>query len=164
MVTLHLGVLEQPYDNRQPRPAGKRRKGKAPRRSAVHGSISTGDVADILEAKYGVMGAFLETHGQEVGDLIATSMANSLEDLMRGAPSGGNSFASAESAIENAFKTFLSSGEAERAGISGVPTQAALKGVNHRLKHPYAKANPPRTSFIDTGLYENSFKAWVGLR
>jgi hypothetical protein len=37
---------------------------------------------------------------------------------------------------------------------------AALHGVSHRFKHPYAR-RARRPSFIDTGLYQNSFAAWV---
>jgi hypothetical protein len=46
-------------------------------------------------------------------------------------------------------------------GMPGVPTDAARLGINHRLKHPYAKANPERPSFKDTGTYMQSFTAWV---
>ena len=45
--------------------------------------------------------------------------------------------------------------------ISGVPTLASLKGVSHVRSHPYAKANPQRPSFVDTGMYRDSFRAWV---
>ena len=65
------------------------------------------------------------------------------------------------SRVEEMFKDFISSGEAERVGVAGAPTAAALRGVNHRLLHPYAKANPRRVSFRDTGLFQSSFKAWV---
>jgi hypothetical protein len=38
---------------------------------------------------------------------------------------------------------------------------AATAGVNHRKKKPYAKANPARPAFVDTGLYQSAFRAWV---
>jgi len=50
--------------------------------------------------------------------------------------------------------------EVEKLGIPGVPTKAALRGVNHRLKHPYRRRGA-RPSFVDTSLYMSSFKAWA---
>jgi hypothetical protein len=53
----------------------------------------------------------------------------------------------------------------DRRGMDGmeldVPTTAARLGINHRFLHPYAKANPERPSFKDTGTYMQSFTAWV---
>src|SRR5580700_11043058 len=73
--------------------------------------------------------------------------------------------------IESMFKDFIATREAERSGINAaagllgfnsyrVPTMAALRGVNHRLAHPYARSNPRRPSFLDTGLYSSSFVIW----
>jgi len=46
----------------------------------------------------------------------------------------------------------------ETLGYPGVPTRAALMGVNSRLKKRRGKRRP---SFRDTGLYQASFMAWV---
>jgi hypothetical protein len=80
---------------------------------------------------------------------------------MMGGVSSANPFSSAETAITTMFKQFLATGAIEHMGIPGVPTQAAKDGVNHRLKHPYAKSNPRRESFIDTGAYSAHFIAWI---
>ena len=78
---------------------------------------------------------------------------------MMGAPvDAGSPFAAGESQIENRFKQFLSLREVEKLGIPGVPTKAALAGVSHRFK---GKKGGRRPSFIDTGLYQASFKAWI---
>ncbi len=69
------------------------------------------------------------------------------------------SFAATEE-LGDAFRIFIDQKELDGV-IPGVPTQAALRGVNHRLMRPYAKSNPVRPSFKDTGLYEASFRAWV---
>jgi hypothetical protein len=53
------------------------------------------------------------------------------------------------------FRTYLDREE------HGIKTLAARRGVSHLLPHPYSKNNPPRPSFIDTGLYRKSFRAWV---
>ena len=56
------------------------------------------------------------------------------------------------------MKQFISSGEMEKLGYPGVPTKAALMGVNHRLKK---KRGPRRVSFIDTGQYQANLTNWV---
>jgi hypothetical protein len=72
-----------------------------------------------------------------------------------------NPFAGAMDKTTHDLKVFLSSQEAEKVGIPGTPTQAALRGVNHRRRHPYRRSNPRRPSFIDSGLYEASMRAWI---
>jgi len=139
-MTLHLGVIDVPY--------------------AEENGITTGDVADILEAKYHPMEIFYELHKQEIADDITNGVQNALEALMMGAPDQGLTGAvnAGTTNINEKFKDFLANGEMESLGYPGVPTQAALDGVNHRLKK---KSGPRRPSFIDTGLYQSSFTSWV---
>lgn len=162
-LTLHLGVIELPYVE-APTPQTrlpKARKGKQrPRKPPVAkaGGQTTGDVADILERKYHVMETFYEVHEEEIADDFAQAMAGALEDLLVGAPPSAQPYAAAESALQARFKTFLESKEMDELAVDGVPTKASLRGVNHRLK---IKRGGPRPSFIDTGLYESSFVAWI---
>jgi hypothetical protein len=142
-LTLHLGVLVQPYRSS----------------TAKAGSLTTVDVAEILEAKYGVMEAFYRVHKDVVMGAVARSMEGALESLLMGRRV--DTWGSATQLIQSEFRRFISSREAEKVGIPGTPTKAALRGVNHRLKHPYAKRNARRPSFRDTGLYMASFRAWV---
>lgn len=141
MPVLHLGVVDVPY-------------------AAAKGK-TTGDIAEILEAKYHVMEVFAEELG---GDAIASalehSVRNAVENVMMGSNSAGlNLTAEGEQEIEAAFRLFLSQQEMD--GLQpGVPTKAALAGVSHRFAHPYAKRGA-RPSFIDTGLYESSMKVWT---
>ena len=141
-LTLHLGVLVQPY----------RARGKT-------GAVTTGDVARWLEERYGIMQAFYRVHGDDVSQAIEQSLGGAMESLLMGQQV--DPWGRGTQAIQAAFRKFISSREAERVGIPGTPTKAALRGVNHRLRHPYAKRNRPRPSFRDTGLYEASFRAWV---
>lgn len=144
MTTLRLGVLDIPYQDK--------------------GGKTTGDVAEILEAKYHVQEIFYEEHAQQIADALAESYEGALESIVMGArQKPSNFFTAGTSKIEADFKGWLSTGKMEALGYPGVPTKAALKGVNHRLKHPYAKGNPRRPSFIDTGLYAASFRAEVDL-
>lgn len=163
MTTLHLGVIELPYTEPNPKPKrmAKARPGKQkPRkqRKAAPENQTTYDVAVILEGKYHVMETYFDLHEQEIGDAFAESMAGALESLVMGAPPARNPLASAEAAVEAGFKHFLETKEMDDTSTPGVPTKASLRGVNHRLKR---KRGPSRPSFIDTGLYESSFKAWT---
>lgn len=136
---LHFGVIDLPYSYGT--------KGQ-----------TTGDVAEILEDKYGIMQAYYDAYEQEVVDAITKGFSDSLESLLSGAPARSDPFAGAMAKVEAGFKQALSNREFD--GLTGVPTQAALDGVSHRRKHPYAK-RASRPSFIDTGLYQSSFKAWI---
>lgn len=141
MATLHLGVLVIPY-------GGSKKSG-----------TTTGDVAEYLEKKYELMERYWALKGDKHGRQIAAGIARAIEANMSGLKA--DPYGKAMGQIENGFKDFISSRLVERVGIRGVPTEAALKGVSHRKAHPYAKDNPRRPSFRDTGLYQSSFKAWV---
>jgi hypothetical protein len=147
---LHLGVIDLPYN--QP-PTGKRR-----RRKVAAGTQTTGDVAGWLENRYHVMEIFFEEHVEDVATDLEDGLAGALESLMIGAPASLDAFGTATSKIDDRFKKFLSDREMEGLGYPGVPTEAARKGVNRRLK---VKRGSPRPSFVDTGLYMASFKSWV---
>lgn len=161
-LVLHIGVIDIPYSNtKSPKKIPKAKKGKNARpikEKVESGTQSTGDVAGWLENKYGVMQTFADQQLPGVAAELEESLAGVLENMMMGAPTTGNPFASAESNITQMFKTYLAEGEIEHAGVSGVPTEAALKGVNHRLK---SNRGGRRPSFIDTGLYQQSAVVWM---
>jgi hypothetical protein len=164
-LVLHLGVLDVPYSiYEQAEKTPKAKKGKAnkpikPKSNAATKTI--GDVAEILEEKYGVLDTFAFARLPDIAHELEESIAGELENLLMGAPPSGNPFNGAESAITTMMKKFISSQAIEHMGVDGVPTQAALSGVNHRLKHPYAKANERRPSFMDTTLYWQHLIAWI---
>ena len=163
-ITLNLGVIDMPYHNyAPPEKVSQAKKGKVNKPVKPKSDASTkttGDIAEILEDKYGVLDSFAFARLPDIAKALEESIAGELETLLMGGHPGGNPFQSAESSITTMMKKFISAQEIEHMGIDGVPTQAALNGVNHRLKHPYAKANERRPSFIDTGLLLNSLKAW----
>jgi hypothetical protein len=140
MPTLHLGVVDVPY-------AHSRR------------GVSTGDVATWLENRYHVFEHYWNLHQHDIAKHIETSLAGTITSLLAGAPPSIDPFGSAVSHIEDGFKQMLSTKELDRLGYPGIPTLAAQEGVSHRFKNPY-KHRPPRPSFIDTGLYQSSAKAW----
>lgn len=154
---LHLGVLDLPYaDNASYKETNVRK----PKHKPKGGGISTFRVAEILERKYGVMGRFVELHGQMIADELANAYEGALESISMGAPVTLDAAGSATQQIEDQFKQMLSNKELDGMGVPGVPTQAALLGHSKRFKQPY-KNRAPRPSFIDTGLYQGAFKAWV---
>jgi hypothetical protein len=155
MTTLHLGVVDLPYSEPPPK------KGKRKKKGGGSNLKSTADVAAILEDKYHIMQHFAELHHEDIVHSLENAVEGALENLLSGAQHNPNMFDNAASEIEVMFKDMLTNKELEGIGYPGVPTQAAIKGVSHRFKHPYAKANPQRPSFIDTGLYQSAFKAWI---
>ena len=159
---LCLGVLDLPY---------------------ADGKASTGDVAQILEDRYHVMELFAEEVGSDaIANALAESAKDALADLVSGGSSNGVSLTQAATdEIEAAFRIFIDQQELDGV-VPGVPTMASTGGyvdvkvtdkagnvktkrryrgaVNHRLARPYAKDNPQRPSFRDTGLYQASMKVW----
>jgi hypothetical protein len=165
-ITLHLGVYDTPYSVK----VSTRREivrtyksGEVARFSMpAPGAETTYDVAQWLEARYHVMQVFYMLYNKPIGEAFVQSLEGTVESLLMGAPPAQNPFGTATNYIQDWFRRFLSEGEIERLGIPGVPTRAALNRESARLKAGKKKGGPPRPSFIDTGLYENSFVAWVG--
>ncbi len=165
MTTLHLGVIDIPYDDPTPRPkkAARTRRGRAnrPRRTKkTPKHMTTGDVAELLEARYDVMSHFFDEDGQRIADAMAEALVGSFETVAMGGPAPADPLAVVADPIKELFHEFIDS-EAMAGLEDGVPTAAALKGVSHRFKHPYARGHPRRPSFVDTGQYRESFVASV---
>ncbi len=163
MTTLCLGVDDIPYARAMSAPqrrAARWRQGRPPWRG-LGGLTTTGDVAEILERKYGIVSTFALLHGQDIIDGVEHAMQDKLENLLMGGPVSDELFSPGDlGSIEQAFRAFLDNrGMDGRA--SGVPTGAAERGVNPRLAHPYARGNPARPSFIASGLYQASFRAFI---
>ncbi|MFA9204831.1 MAG: hypothetical protein ACEQSH_00085 [Bacteroidia bacterium] len=146
--------------------AGKPTKGRSTKPAAAAkgtggGSahpVTTGQVAEWLEARYHIMEVFYEDSRSAVHELIEESVRDKLEAVLMGAPPEGDPFLEAGSEIEKRFKQFLATDQMAKMGIPGIPTKAALMGINPRLK---SGRGMPRPSFIRTGLYQSAFKAWV---
>jgi hypothetical protein len=100
---------------------------------------------------------FVELHGQEIANILASHMSDALDSLLMGSPSTEIFPREGIPEIQKLFLRFINSEEMN--GIQpGVPTKASLRGVNHRMK---GKRGGQRPSFRDTGLYMQSFRAWV---
>jgi len=138
-ITLHLGVVDVAYTE----------QGK---------TTTTGDVAEILEEKYAVMGTFVDLHEDDIADALADQMAGLLETAAMGHPVNAKSLEFPK--VDAMFRDYLDDGEWEQQK-GNMPTVAAVKGVSHRKKRPFVKENKARPSFIDTGLYQRSFRTWA---
>ena len=146
---LQLGIIDLPYANAP----------RAPGSKATSGTQTTGDVAGWLEDKYHIFLSFWTLHGDDIAKDMEHSLEGALNSMLNGAPANHDVFGSANSKIRARFSEFLMKQEMDGL-FPGVPTAAALRGVSHRMKRPY-KRRAPRPSFIDTGLFESSFKAWM---
>jgi hypothetical protein len=132
---LHIGVIDVPE------PEGN----------------TTGNVATILEEKYGLFSKFADSQIDKIADNLSESIAGALESLMQGYVQP-NPFAAATSQIDQDFRHFLDIEEMAKLGVPGVPTKAALMGKSIRFKR---KKGPRRPSFIDSGVLQTSLKSWV---
>lgn len=168
---VQLGVNDIAYSAAATRPVGSRSQGA----KAAAKTVTTFQVAEMLEANYGVMRVFAELHGREIADAIAKAELRKAELRAAGHPTHKRKQPLAE--VEDAFRNYLDSREYER--TSGLAINAAVAGVSHRFLHPFSMyVNPKlsgkkqalhqkamlrkeRPAFVDTGLYEASFRAML---
>lgn len=139
MTTLHLGVVDVGYTGEQ-------------------GSKTTGDVAQFLEDKYHIMRTFLELNEDFIAKELVNQVAGQIESIAQGRRVSPN-WKPAMGKVEERFRDFLSSGEMSRVLPPSQQSVAAAKGISHRKKK--VNTGKPRTPFIDTGLYQASFRCWV---
>lgn len=150
-------MIDIPYVNEET--PVERRKRLKKQESKSGDQITTGDVADILEAKYHPYTVFWDNHGQECADKMTEGLVGAMENLLTGAPLNVSPFAEAENFIDSKFKDFITTGEMETLGIEGIPTQAAIDRKSERFKSGKAKNNRP--SLVNTGLWVDSTKTQI---
>lgn len=137
---LHLGVTDIPYDYGDT-------------------AATTHEVAALLEEKYQLFTHFYQLHEREILAELSQVIAEQVDNSIRfGAPMADHLELSGASQL---FSDFLNLREMEGLGVEGVPTGAAVKGVNSRKKGK--KGIPGRPSFIDGGLLLSSLRVWVDL-
>ncbi len=164
-ITLHLGVTDIPYawgakasGGISAAKAQKAAKSKTPPPSSGAGK-TTGEVAEILEQKYGLFTKFVEIHRPVIEYEVSNSLEGAMETILTGhMPS--DPLATAKSGIEELFKDALTM-QSYDYKIPGVPTGAAQRGVRHSFKRSYLSSRGPRPSFVDTGLFRDSFRCWT---
>ena len=135
MITFHLGVIDIPYKDE---------------------STTTSDVAVYLEEKYQIMQTFFDRYGNDIAELMSKDLAANLENMLAGAPPSRDPLAESMSQVHHLFVAFLDN--AEMNGTEGVPTKRALDGISKRFKWKKGEVRP---SFIDTGMFQASMRAWI---
>lgn len=141
--------------------------------ASTGGATTTGEVAQILEDRYHVMETFYDSRKDKIAEWLSEGVAKAIEDLVDFGIKGDPTFRVMQK-IEAEFRAFLTANEMTHLFGQLTPaeaqyfidktggfTKAGAAGINHRLKHPYASKNEARPAFIDTGLYQASFRAWV---
>lgn len=103
--------------------------------------VTTGDVAEILERRYHVMRVFVELYEAQIGEELALMMGDAIESLAAGHPR--IPVTEAMERIEELFKSFLDRAEWESISSQFIATAQ----------------NEGRPAFIDTGMYQDSFRA-----
>ena len=139
---------------------------------------TTYTVGQQLEENYGLFTAFYNDKENKIASLIEEDVVAAMQSYAQGNGFPKSVFGDSTGEIDIMFKTFLSSMEAERVLAPGkeglpVPTQAALEGKSLRLKggkklrkvkkgQEYERVyGNRRPSFIDSGVFEASFKSWI---
>jgi hypothetical protein len=153
MPTLHLGVVDVGYVDGD-------------------GATTTGDVAGYLEGRFHIMRTFLEQEEDFIHGQLVDAVAGAIESIAQGRPVPGLNGslgtkldtrqlfgASVNQRIEERFRDFLDSGEMNRYLPATQQSKAAANGINHRKKNP--DTGQARQAFIDTGLYQAAFRAWM---
>lgn len=135
---LNLGVVVLPYHEQN--------------------GTDTGEVAQRLEGDYYVMETFAGMHEDFISNAIANDVQKGIEDIIGGAKNVDMELKGSCGKIQVMFNYFIDNMEMNGV-VGGVPTKASLDGKNNRFKK--GKQKGIRPSFKDTGLYEQSFKAWV---
>jgi hypothetical protein len=152
MARLHLGVEKRIYPRRS--------RGEWRRHRVGQSIVTTEEVADALEERYHILEHFLEMEHDGIMSDFHQNFHLEIDTALSGRKPPKRRWGRFEARVTRRFKDFIHARSLD--GVEyGVPTQRSLKGVNRRLSHPYQKNNPSRPSFIDTGLYVNSMKAWV---
>jgi hypothetical protein len=165
-ITLHMGFINTPYTRETiMRPvASSKKEEKRNRKRGFTRTMTAIKVAGILEGKYNIVETFSEIYGEEIQNLLHDQFRETAKQII--IERGGRTTASlknlmkpATRQIELMFRSFLNN-EEMNGMVEGVPTDAA-KGGKLRGRGKITRKGLQRASFINTGIYRASFRAWV---
>ena len=137
------------------------------------GGLSSYDLGKILEEKYTLFSSYVEMHHAKIESELCEALVGAFETFQATGHIAKQPLDSAGQQLTKDLKQFIY--KEELAGkVGGVPTQAALEGINTRTlsgktprkvkagqKFKRVKTGVRRTSFIDTGIFEASTKVWI---
>lgn len=137
---LHLGVVDTPYVDAE-----------------HHDRVTTGEVAEKLENEYGVMHVFYEDREKRIAALLEKAVQSEINNLIKYGKDPSLSGINL-SKVEAMFRDYLDMNDWTR--ITGRIIKSAVQGKSLRFKAVEGR-RASRPAFIDTGLYQSSFKAWI---
>ena len=149
-----LGFESLPYTTRSSRTRAKLGKGVRIAKGYGEGTTSA-EVAKELEERYNLVDTFYLGVEDELSSALEEFYGEKIEAIMMEKPPKKILGDELTSKVEEEFRKYLLKEE------HGIHTLAARRGVSHLSPQPYSRKNPPRPSFIDTGLYMKSFRAWI---
>ncbi len=118
--------------------------------------VTTFEVAKKLEVRYQVMGVFVDDKMEAIKQIVIDSVLGEIESMKMGKPKptlAGRTMGR----VEELFRDYLDADEWQR--ITGKTIMSARLGLSRR-KEPTGE---PRPAFIDTGLYQSTFRAWLNV-
>ena len=116
---------------------------------------TTGDVAELLEEKYGVMQTFFDLHQSDIVKALENGIAGAIENTLAGKESKADVFLGAYGNIENQFHNYI---DFQEHGIRLKKQDAPLAGPRKKRQYKKVEATLP---FVATGLYRQMFKVWI---
>ncbi len=123
------------------------------------GTTTTGEVAEILESEYHVMGVFYELHRKEITEAVVSELQDRLDSFLEGnlrktqnMPVGG---------LESAFRDYLAQDEWQKTTGHAIAVAQAGMSARFKDKRNTKKKRGARPAFVDSGLYRRSFRAWI---
>jgi hypothetical protein len=118
---------------------------------------TTKEVSEELEKKYKVVETFYEMESELIEKVVTDALVDAFEEIIKGETPDLKKMD--VSRIEKKFRKDLMERKFDGV-IPNVPTKTSQAGVSHLRKRP-TDAKGSRPSFVDTGLYMRSFKAWT---
>jgi hypothetical protein len=158
-IKLHMGFINTPYTN-ETSTAPMRSSKLEERRKRKRGfsrTMTAEKLANILENKYNIVTVFNEVHEEDIKKLIENGFKEVAEHMIATRKTGEtthqmkNLMKPYTTQIERMFRNFLDNEEMNGL-VEGVPTAVSVTGRRGRRPGP---------SFIRTGIYKASFRAWV---
>lgn len=160
-LAIHMGFINTPYST-QAKAAPVKFAGLEERRVRARSfpkTMTAQKVANILEAKYGIVETFNEVYNDEITSLVHENFKQVAEKIL--ARKGETTqlmhslMKPSSKKIERMFKQFLD-GEEMNGMIPGVPTKASGGKIRKR-----GRTIRPYPSFERTGIYKASFRCWI---
>lgn len=118
---------------------------------------SATQVAEYLEARYGIVETFWEMKQDRIYDILADVQEKAIEDIAAGKKRKVVLRRPDALKIERIFKSAINNREFDGV-VPGAPTAVALSG---RSRYRGQRRGSSRASFVDSGTYRDSFRVWV---